>query len=775
MKMPLSRLRQRLLLLALLAATLLPRPAAALTETNRPLFGFRGPEIFPIDPAIAHLRAGDLDGDGFLDLVVANNARAKINLLYNQTAQTNRPPHPKPRKLETNELPPDARFRIESIASEKRIASLVLADLNNDRWPDLAYCGDPGELVVLHNEKGRNWSTPKRWPLNDGQILPDALTAGDLNGDHLADLLLLGETAIHAFLQQPDHALGEPEKIPFAGSVKSAQVLDLNGDARQDLLLVSGNHPYPFRFRLQNDAGSLGPEFHFPLPPVRAYRADDLDGDHRAELVTIALHSGRVQIGNFAPKAAERLTGDLSRGQFQVLPLNKTGKSRRGIAWADLNGDQLPDVVAAEPDSGQLTVCLQQTHGVLSAPRTFPSLAGVSQIAVETAQPGSPARIYLLSPEERQVAVTRFDALGHLPFPAAIPLEGKPLALAVTAGLPTTPSTLAVLVDRDGERHLVVRDPRGKSRSQKLSVAFKSNPARVVWHDVNQDGLDDLVVLIPFEKIKLLLQTNRLHFDELDVPPPGGSLEQPWLSAADVDGDGLPELLLAQKNFLRAVVLPRHSASNPPPATFTVKDQINGADGNSRIVGAAPLPCDGQPIPLLFLLDAERKSLTLCRRDTNALWQIVRNIQLPMTDFDQLQPVALAQTTPNSVAFLGPNALAWMSLAGDAWQFAELDGYETPIRDARLNDIVSGDLNGDDRKDLVFLETAQNHLDLVIFNHTKHLVPATRWRVFEERSFRTRRDPQTEPREALVADVTGDRKNDLIVIAHDRILLYSQE
>ena len=32
-----------------------------------------------------------------------------------------------------------------------------------------------------------------------------------------------------------------------------------------------------------------------------------------------------------------------------------------------------------------------------------------------------------------------------------------------------------------------------------------------------------------------------------------------------------------------------------------------------------------------------------------------------------------------------------------------------------------------------------------------------------------------EPREALVADVTGDKKNDLIVLVHDRILVYPQE
>ena len=68
-----------------LALALPGAPAAA--ETNR--FGFTGPEIFPIDSQISQLRVADLDGDGLNDIVVVNNARSKINLLYNQTGKTN--------------------------------------------------------------------------------------------------------------------------------------------------------------------------------------------------------------------------------------------------------------------------------------------------------------------------------------------------------------------------------------------------------------------------------------------------------------------------------------------------------------------------------------------------------------------------------------------------------------------------------------------------------------------------------------------------------------
>jgi hypothetical protein len=75
----------------------------------------------------------------------------------------------------------------------------------------------------------------------------------------------------------------------------------------------------------------------------------------------------------------------------------------------------------------------------------------------------------------------------------------------------------------------------------------------------------------------------------------------------------------------------------------------------------------------------------------------------------------------------------------------------------------------------VFMETGKNYLDLVSFTADHKLVPADRWQVFEQHTFRGRDNAVPEPREALVKDVTGDRKNDLIVLVHDRILVYPQE
>lgn len=773
--------------------------AMAAPEAAEPRFGFIGPEIFPVDAGIDFLRSADLDGDGRNDLVVVNNARSKITLLYNQTGLTNAPgkarntPKPAVGRRDVNELPPDARFRIDSISSEKRISSLVVADLNGDARPDLAYFGEPKELVIQLNQGTNAWSLPRRMDLGDGLLDANALASGDLNGDGLPDLLLLAEKHVHFLRQRPDHTLADAVKIPYTGTVKAVQVHDIDGDGRQDLLLVNWDHPNPFRFRLQDAQGQLGPETHLPFAPVRSYTAEDLDGDRRTEFVTIAAKSGRAAVSNVRRKKGEAAAGLLLDGPFSVLPLPRTDKSRRGVAWADINGDQRPDLLVADPEGGQLLVHVQQADGTLASPRTYPAFSGITDIAsIDWDRDGAP-ELFMLSPDEKQVGLAKVEKSGRVAFPSPLNLPGKPLAMAA-GRLRQDEPVVAIVTEREERRGKDAKADAGPLREivlvgtdqkpvvQPLAESFKGNPSAVAFHDADQDGLADIVVLTPYEKIKVLRQRAQpkdgQRFEEIDVNPPGGTSDAPWLAFADADADGRPELLLAQKNFVRAVVL-QGTAGNDASWNFAVRDQINGASSSSRIVGAAALPVPGSKSPALFLFDMDRKGLTLCTRNDAGVWQAGKTLSLPVTDFASLAPVSLGTdgtTGPNAIAFLGANGVAWKQFSGESWELGELDGYETPVKDGFLHDVIAGDLNQDRRLDLVFLETTKAYVDIVTFEKPHTLNPATRWQVFEERTFRQRRPVEApEPREALVAEFTGDGKPDLVLLVHDRILLYPQE
>ena len=747
----------------------------AASVTNQ--FGFSGKEVFPVDQMINNLRVADLDGDGLNDLIVVNNLRSKISLLYNLTGKTNRTDTTPAQKPELNDLPPGARFRIDSVPTEERIAALVVTDVNADGRPDLIYFGDTKDLIVRYNLGTNGWSEPKRWHIDDGRLDSNALSVGDLNGDGLADIALLGDNGAVFFLaQQKDHTLAEPVKIPYSGTPKAVQIADINGDGKNDLLFVDFDTTTPFRVRLQIAGGQLGPEIYFKTQPVRSFWLDTLAGGTTNFLTDIVQATGRAEVSQFTRQPAEPLAGKFQQGQMQILPLNKSDAGARGVLWADVDGDGRADLIVAEPESGQLSVYLQQADGTLASPKKFPSLAGVSQIAVSDWNKDGHPEIFLLSRDENSVAMTQFDKNGRLPFPTPLPLDGKPITMAVGALKPGAKPTLAIIVDKDGARSLVTRNADGKTATQKLSDSFKSNPTTLAIQDVNQDGLADLVVLIPYEKIKVLLQKKNGVFDEVDVDPPGGAMEQPWLAAADVDGDGKTELLLPQKNFLRAVVLEQGTkiagSTNAVNWKFTVKDQINGSASDARIIGAATVVNGTNAVPSLFLFDAEHKQLTLCERDAAGVWQVVKNIDLPVTTFSSINSIALGGA---AVAFTGQNSVAWLPLAGEVWKLTRLDDYDTPIKDGFLNDVIAGDLTGGGRKQLIFMETQKNYLDLVNFSAAGKLVPGDRWQVFEQHTFRGAQNALPEPRECAVADVTGDGKNDLIVLVHDRLLVYPQE
>src|SRR5258708_40115382 len=130
-----ARLKRRafILILPIVCSLGVGLPPAAAVDTNKNNFGFTGPETYPIDPFIAELHAADLDGDGLTDLIVVNNSRSKIMLLYNQTGKTNlarAAPKNVPREL--NQLPPVDRVRVGPTAEDKRTAARESGDIHSD-------------------------------------------------------------------------------------------------------------------------------------------------------------------------------------------------------------------------------------------------------------------------------------------------------------------------------------------------------------------------------------------------------------------------------------------------------------------------------------------------------------------------------------------------------------------------------------------------------------------------------------------------------------------
>src|SRR5690242_3700538 len=74
-------------------------------------FGFQPLEIYKLERRIGNLLVKDMDGDRTADIVVANNARSRIDLLLS-SKRTADEAETRPFRKEANELETDKRLRL---------------------------------------------------------------------------------------------------------------------------------------------------------------------------------------------------------------------------------------------------------------------------------------------------------------------------------------------------------------------------------------------------------------------------------------------------------------------------------------------------------------------------------------------------------------------------------------------------------------------------------------------------------------------------------------
>ncbi len=736
------------------------------TKSSADGFGFTGPEIFPVDHQMFGLQAADLDGDGFNDLAMVNNLKSRITLLYNRAGKPPKKSRDRgwlPRQI--NKLPPGARFERESILSEVRVGGMLLGDFNGDKRIDIVTYGEPKKFQLHLNKGRREWDEPVTWELESGLSSVNAIDQGDLNGDGLKDVALLADSYTHVFRQRKGGGFDEPVRIPFAGPAKSIRVLDINMDGRDDLLTLVWEDDSPLRVRFQNADGVLGEEVHLKYPRFRAFETDDVDGDGTLEWLTIAQPSGRAQVGRIKTSLGVR---DFADQSLQMMPLMRTTAPERGILWMDLNGDGRSDLVFAESDQGLLQTRMLDGDGRYAPGRRFPSLTGITQILGDDWDGDGRPELFVFSTAEKQVGLIRIGKGGRLPFPELFALKGRPIAMALGRFQAKDKLTLALLLDENGKRSLHLHESGRKARTIALSKDFRVSPSRMFFHDADQDGRRELVCLTPYERVTVLLPGQDDEVEEVQLVPPGGTMDEPSFGLADVDGDGKNELLLPQKNFVRAVVLEKHASTDT--WGFRVKEQINGASRSSRISAIQPSSVGGEPV--LHFLDAGRRQVSRCERNKDGIWEVAENRKLPVNDFVSLLNVSLDQDT---IGLTGLNTVAWLSRSEESWTVEKVSEYETVVDQGRLLDIEVGDLNGDGEPNILFLEGARNHLEIASIDEGGSLKPEVRWRVFEQKTFRGRGTAGMEPREAIIADLTGDDRNDIAIIVHDRVLLYPQD
>jgi hypothetical protein len=778
-------------------------------------YGFKEMEIIKLDWGIQDLRVADFNGDGRKDIVVANNRRARIELLLQKEAIG---PGEKDFAIDLNDIDintitPPTRFERQNIAVSEKLQSLACGDLNSDGKTDLAYYGEPKALYVLlqkaeepatDKSMSTSWPTKQKIDIDDGLPTSNALVCADLNNDGADDLALAGRDCIYLIVQEKDGTLAEAEKYPTSAQTLGVEVGDLNGDKITDLILVTNDMEKPLHVRFGLKTGQLGPQVQFSIERPFALLLNNIDKADGDEVLTVDSMSGRLVCYRLA--AEKRKDADWP---ILFYPLASGQEdTKRDLVLGDFDGDGLTDVIISDPGAAEL-ILYKQTAGLgLAEPVRFPAFADITSLSAVDFDGDAKTELGVLSLKEKVIGLSKYED-DRLSFPKPIGLKGEPVAMEL-ADIDGDGRTDCLYVSRadddvrtlravydlaqserdrvDSAEKASAAETEARSGLVELALELKkltANPDGLKVLDVDQDGLLDVLIFVSYESPILVRQVEKYKFEVVDSPKAQSSLIKDAslrsISVANVDGKAGDELLIAQKNFARSLVFSEGH-------TWNVIDQYNAKSTENQISAVAAFDIDsGGPAadrPSIFLLDGQKGQLQILEAGSDKTYRVEKELEVggfnsaahlkmlyaPLTGSD-VESLLLFDS--KKFALVTP-----LSSRNPAERLEQQFTYETKIKDGLYGNIAAGDINSDGRTDIIMVEYGHSHIEILALDADEKPVPAMRFKIFEEKSYRdakTRPKAAAEPRELTVADVTGDGKNDLITVIHDRVIIYPQD
>jgi hypothetical protein len=741
-------------------------------------FGFLPLEVYKLDTRINSLVIQDFDGDKTEDIAVINNARSRIDLLLSTPkpgeAAEDDADADKGKEKEVNKISSDHRMRLVSVPVNKEVVSLQTGDFDGDGKADLVFYGNPSGIEILYNRGGGKFGDIKKINTGDALEVPNALAVGDLDNDGRADLALLAKDEILLMFQREKGKLSEIERLPHTlSNPRMIKAVDLDGNGVADLVMLEGGENDPIRVRFATEKGKHGPEERFALDPLRAYAFGQVDNKPGVELAIIEGQSGRTRVLTLGPDDDE----ESSRGRLSFYPLPPGSEQGRALDLGDLDGDGKLDVVATDPARALFVVYRQSGKAGLGESKTFPGLVGGGPIKLGDLDGDGKAEVYVVSEKEKQLGRSVLKD-NRLTFPAALPITGEPVALEIAdLNGDKTPELVYVTRDKAEGSTADLFTLRALSREKSGTfVPFRWGPVdsvplkgvggvppKVTVFDINRDGQVDILVFDLFGPPLLLLG----RAGEPPAPAAGGlgplaDASPAGLSITNLDG---PSLVIAQQSFARNLLLDKEGH-------WIVQDQFDSGRPSAQVQGVAAIDLDGDGVKEIAMLERTSKSiLFLAKKD--GLYQPSGKLSVgPFDDFKGMFVTDLNGDGREDLLLSGTSRFG-VVLAGQKGQkLKTLASYESTRNDARFGDLIIGDLNADGQTDIVLTDIFDHFLEFATYAGESDLTKAFAFKLFERKS---RRAPELEPRDIAIGDVDGDGRTDLILIAHDRVLIYRQD
>lgn len=742
-------------------------------------YGFKPIETFKLSERSAHLLSGDLNHDGLTDLLLVDNSKSRIDLLL-QRKEAPAAREARVGATDINKVEDHWRFEHKKLGVDQEVSSVALGDFNGDGRTDIVYFGNPDQLVIRFQPEKGEWTQKKQQRVPDVAPSQWFLAAGDLDGNRLDDLVILGKHETIVFHQLKAGTLAEPKKLMnTSDKLGLAQIADLDGDGRNDLCYLAGEGlSRTLGARLQLNDGQLGPEYVFDLERPRSVTLRDVDGKPGQEILTIDSRTGRLKLLNVERRKPTE--NELPERLIQ-FGFGEQGSGRdRDLTAADLDGDGLVDLAVTDPDASRVLVFRQRAGSGLDLGTPFPCLSGADQIRAADFDGNGKAEVIVHSGPEKTLGLSRLDD-GRLTFPESLPIEVETTGLELTDldgdKRPEVVFLAKTKKDRSSEYTLqaLKRAAGGEWQPYKfgdktaITLELKGTPERLMQGDLFGDERPEFLVFQGTSKPPQIFGLNAEGLPAEIVV--SGNLGLGAVSPGAVTFatlDNKKGVLVAQDNFARFMVLGDNQR-------WQVVEQFNAGEANSKLVGATVIELDGKPGPEIALVDVGVKKLRVLHKAETGYSQW-KEIDIGDFPYKSLKVANLNGDQRDDLLIFGADKFAVLYAGAAAPAVKELASFESQLEKIYPTDVVAGDLNGDGKIDLAMTDTRSHFIELLQYRPDSGLKHALYFRVFEQKSFKNDDEGgDAEPREALITDVTGDGLPDLLLLTHDRLILYPQD
>ncbi|MGE5313917.1 MAG: FG-GAP repeat domain-containing protein [Acidobacteriota bacterium] len=543
--------------------------------------GFGSPVVAARIADAASMTTGDLNMDGIDDLVIVRREQRQIDVLLSSTA--------------------DSAYTLVRYPVKYYPEHAVIADLNNDRIPDIISCGRVSSGITLLRGTGKGTFMEAK------ELFPDIPVSDvyvrKLNGDHYPDIILYNWLAgeMSFSIGMGDLQFAEQTLMPFQKDSSGIVFINSNGDAVTDFAIASNErntlqiyegdglgsyHPRQalsmsinptrleavhirskqnddvlasnaengmFSLYLNRGDGTYDDEIQFG-GSEGVLLTGDVDGDGQEDLASIAARGRSMQIYYNGQKAAQTIPDGEGAVSYPV------GRIPLALAVGDFNNDGRDDIAAANTGTSTVSLLLSGTSSMFTGQRSFETVSSPTSIRLYARSDSSVTFVFAHATRSR---VSVLSLAEHVRNSGEAGIESQLYTI------PTAERPALILSDLAVQRKSIEFYVASGSPQTSLSYyqqvkgtkfierSFKPIiPARILAGavtDFNGDGRPDLAYVYGDQStgrnvlgITFSDTTGQYRSNTLSYVFPDSVMKRCVLLFDDFDGDGQADCLLAQ-------------------------------------------------------------------------------------------------------------------------------------------------------------------------------------------------------------------------------------